>query len=255
MIRKNIALLLNILFWSSPVLFLLGWQIVLIFPHYLWILIVFSILLLIPVSFEAAGRHFSWLMTFIAVNLILLLSSFYLFISLIASPWILRFLWILLLWYLYHYFWEAKKALRSGNNDLFNPIVMSGGLVIAFFSTASLFGLQSFLSLSPWPLLAALILVLFLNTRSIAFIQGWNRPQDRILWPFLSLFVTEIVMMLSLLPLNYLISGILSTLAYYSALNFVRLYLNNNLKGHKIRNYAWFTAISLAIILLSARWL
>jgi hypothetical protein len=55
--------------------------------------------------------------------------------------------------------------------------------------------------------------------------------------------------------LNYLISGILSALAYYSVINFVRLYLENNLKRHKIRNYAWFTAVSLAIILLSARWL
>jgi len=255
MINKRLLLTANILFWLAPILFWLGWQLILIFPYYLWILVVASGLLLIPVSFEASGRRFSWLTFYIFLNLILLLASFYLFISLIASPWVLRFLWILLIWYFYYYFWEIKKKIVSGDNDFFSPIVMAGSLVTAFFSAASLFGLQSFLSLSPWPLLGALVFVLFLNIRSFAFIQGWNRRQDLILWPILAVFVSEIVMLLSLMPLNYLISGILSALAYYSALNFVRLYLNNNLKKHKIRNYAWFTAVSLAIILLSARWL
>ena len=253
--KKNSLFLINLIFWSSPLLFWIGWQIVLVFPHSLWVLALVSALILLPVAFESSGRRFSWATLFIFINLSLLLGSFYLFIALIASPWVLRLLWLFIIWYLYRYLWEAKKYAGSGQTDFFAPIAAVGGLVSVFFSAASLFGLQSFLSLSPWPLLAALLPVLFLNIRAAAFIQGWNKSQDFPLWPVLSLFVAQIVMMLTFLPLNYLISGILSALAYYSAFNFVRLYLNNNLKGHKIRNYAWFTAISLAVILLSARWL
>jgi hypothetical protein len=90
---------------------------------------------------------------------------------------------------------------------------------------------------------------------SLAFSQGWNRPQDFWLWPLSSLMISEIALMFTLLPLNYLIAGILCALAYYSVLNFIRLYLNNNLSARKIKNYALFTAISLIIILLTARWL
>ena len=92
------------------------------------------------------------------------------------------------------------------------------------------------------------------NSRSISISHGWNKKSDYIMWPILSFLILEIAMLFTFLPLNYLIAGILCTLAYYSVINFVRLYLNKALTRRKIKNYAWFTGISLLIILLTARW-
>ncbi len=255
MLKKNLALLFNWYFWLTPILFYLGWRIAVIYPSSLWIVVLAACILLIPSVYEATERRLSWLSVAIYVNLAVLIVSFYLFISLIASPWILSLLWLIMLWHLYRYLLFVKKFVAIKQNDYFIPIAFVSSLAASFFAAASLFGLQSFLTLSPWPLLVVFFVLLIINTEALAIIQGWQNKRNQIIWPLIAFFTAEITMMITLLPLNYLISGILSALAYYSVINFVRLYLENNLKRHKIRNYAWFTAVSLAIILLSARWL
>lgn len=255
MLKKRLSSLLTGLFWIAPLCFWIGWQIILLYPSAFWILIVVSLLLLLPVSYEAANRKRGWRFGFIFINLGLLLGLFYLFISLLAVNWVVQLLWLAILWYLYRYLGTAKKAAQGIKPVEWAHISLSGSLVVIFLASISLFGLQAFLSLSPWPLLGALAVIALLNTRALAFSQGWNGQNDLWLWPFLSLLTVEIVMMLSLLPLNYLIAGILSALAYYSAINFVRLYLTKSLTKRKIKSYAWFIAISLVIILLTARWL
>ncbi len=255
MLKKKILSLLKILFWGSPLIFWLGWQLVLLRPTALWLLLVVSLFLLVGWAYEVVGYRIGWRLLFTFAGPALLVSSFYLFISLLALPWLIQFFWLLLILYLYRYFRLARLIGQSQDKGEWSQAVLYGGLVTVFLASASLFGLQAFLSLSPWPLLAALSVVLLINTRTVAYAQGWNGAGELWLWPGLSLLVTEIAMMLSLMPLNYLIAGILSALAYYSAINFLRLYLTNKLSGRKIRNYAWFTAVSLAIILLTARWL
>lgn len=255
MIKKRLQTLLKVLFWLAPICFWLGWQIILIYPASFWLLFVVSALILILVVFEAADYRFSKQGIYIFIHLTLLLSSFYLFISLLSSLLIPQLLWLLMLVHLYRYLWSIKSLKEDEKSEDWSQISIYGSLITVFLVSTSLFGLQSFLSLSPWPLLAGLAIVFFLNTETLAFSQGWQKMKNKFFWVILSFLVTEIAMMLTLLPLNYLVMGILSTLTYYSAINFTRLYLNNNLKKYKIRNYAWFTGIGLIIILLTARWL
>ncbi len=255
MIIKKISLIPKVLFWIAPVCFWLGWQLIVSYPHALWILVVASVVLLLPVAYEAAGRKFSWHFFFVFISSALLLNSFYLFLSLLSLAWLTQTLFLLMVWHLYRYFIASKKAAKGDERAEWAQISLYGGLLTIFLAAVSLFGLQSFLSLSPWPLLLLFLLVLFINTRAIAFSQFWNKREDWYLWPLLALLTGEIAMMLTLLPLNYLIAAILCTLAYYSVINFARLYLNGYLSGRKIKNYALFTAISLVAILLTARWL
>lgn len=255
MIIKKISLILKLIFWSAPIFFWLGWQLVVYYPHAFWILIVASLALLLLVAYEAVGRKFSQRFLFIYAASALLLSNFYLFLSLLSRPWLTQFLCLLMVWHLYRYLIATKKAANGDEQSEWAQISLYGGLLTVFLAATSMFGLQSFLSLSPWPLLLLFIVVLFINTQVIAFSQSWRKQENWYLWPILALLTGEIAMMLTLLPLNYLISAILCTLAYYSVINFARLYLNNNLSGRKIKNYALFTAISLIVILLTARWL
>jgi len=255
MFKIRLSLFLSILFWLAPLCFFLGWQVVLYYPSLFPAVVIISLLLLIPVAYEAAGRKRGWRAGFIFISLGLLLSSFFLFISFLSSRWLVQLLWLPIIYYFYRYFWTIKKIDSTGSAAEWAQVSLYGGLLTIFLTASSLFGLQAFLSLSPWPLLAAFAIILLANTQALAFSQGWNNKAYFWLWPFLTLIIAEIAMMLTLLPLNYLISGILTALAYYSALNFIRLYLNNSLTKRKIKNYAWFTAISLIVILLTARWL
>ncbi len=255
MLSKKISLFLKFLLWGSPLLFWLGWQIILVYPNSLWILALATVALLLPALFELGGRVFDRRFAFSLIATSLLLGSFYLFISLLANNIVVQILWLIMIWHLYRYLFASRKYIVSGDINDWAQMSLYAGLVTIFLASASLFGLQAFLSLSPWPLLGVLTLVLLANTSSLAYSQGWYVKENMWLWPWLSLMVAEIAMMISFLPLNYLISGILSTLAYYSAINFVRLYLTKKLSGRRIKNYALFTVISLAVILLTARWL
>jgi len=255
MLKKELSLLLKILFWASPVIFWSVWQIIMVRPELFWVLASSSLILLLPVAYEAAGRKKNWRFLYILLSLLLSLASYYLFISFLASPWQVELLWLLVLVYFYRYLWAAKKMANGGEAGDWMLITMYGCLFTYFLASSSLFGLQSFLSLSPWLLLLAFIPFVFASIRSLAFSQGWNHHKDIWIWPLLTLLSLQIAMMLLLLPLNYLVAGILNTLAFYSMVNFLRLYNNKNLTRRKIKNYAWFSALSLIIILLTARWL
>ncbi|MBN2884537.1 hypothetical protein JXE04_01280 [Patescibacteria group bacterium] len=252
---KQLDFIFKFIFWASPFLFWLGWQIVLSYPHGLWALLLISTILLIIVAHESAQRTWRWQFIFIFISLALLMNGFYLFISLIASAWIVQLLWLLMIWYLYNYLSRIIKMNKTTDRTEWALMSLYGGLFTTFFVSATLFGFQAFLGLSPWPLLLLFLIIVFVNTRSLAYTQSWNDREYLGFWFFLALLVTEIVIMISLLPLNYLIAGILSTLAYYSVINFARLYIQGSLTKRKIKNYAWFTALSLALILLTARWL
>lgn len=253
--KQRLLLLLKVVYWISPIIFWLTWQIVLSNPQRLWYLLVAILILLVPVSFEAAGRKRNRRFFFIFLNLGMLWSSFYLFISFLESSWQIAALWLLLLIYIYRYLFAAARMSSGNSPEDWKLASLYGSLLTVFLASASFFGLQSFLSLSPWLLLASFVPFVLASNYSLAYSQDWLRQEDGWLWALLSVLPLQIVMMLSLLPLNYLITGILSTLAYYSMINFVRLYSNKNLTRRKIKNYAWFTALSLIAILLSARWL
>jgi hypothetical protein len=252
---KKLDYILRFIFWASPLFFWVGWQFILFHPYGLWILMAVSTFLLIFVAYEFAGHKWNQQFLFTFISLGLLLNSFYLFISLIASQWIGQLLWLLMLWYLYSYILTAAKIKKTADLTEWRLMSLYGGLYTTFFAAATLFGFRAFLSLSPWPLLLIFLIIVFANTRALAYAQSWNDRKYLGFWFFLSLLITEIAMMLSLLPLNYLIAAILSTLAYYSVINFARLYINGKLTKRKITNYAWFTALSLVFILLTARWL
>lgn len=252
---KKLDYILKFIFWLSPILFWLAWQFVVSYPHALWILLAASTLLLVLVAYEFTGCKWGWRFLFTFISLSLLLNSFYLFISLIASQWIVQMLWLLIVWYLYSYLFTAAKIDKGIDADGCALISLYGGLYTAFFFAATLFGFRAFLNLSLWPLLLIFLIITFLNTRALSYAQSWNGREYFGFWFFLSLLSTEIVMMISLLPLNYLVAAILSTLAYYSIINFARLYINDRLTKRKIRNYAWFISLSLIFILLTARWL
>jgi len=254
MMKKYFLSFLKLIFWLTPVILWLFWQIILIKPVYFWILLPISIMLVFLVTYEAIGRKLNKYFFITSFDLAVFVASFYLFSSLITPGWWLQIIWFYFVWHLYSYLISLRNYhLARVNYFLYFSAYSS--LVSFFLFSSLLFGLQSFLGFSSASLLIAVFPLIFLNIMSVAIIQGWDKLKRPWFWLFLALLSLEFMVVLTLLPLNYLILGVLSVLFHYSIFNFVRLYLINRLTKTKIKNYTTFIIIGLLIIFLTARWL
>lgn len=254
MIKKYFLNFSKLLFWLTPVLLWLFWQIILIRPNYFWILLPFSALIVFLAASEAMSKKFNRYFFIVVLDLIVFVVSFYLFSSLLTPGWWLQLFWLYFVWHLYSYL----VSLRNYHLDKLNYFLYFSAyssLVSFFLFSSLLFGLQSFLSFSSWSLLLGIFPLIFLNIMSITVIQNWDKLRNSWFWLFLAFLSWEFIAILTLLPLSYLVLGALSVLFYYSIFNFVRLYLTNRLTKTKIKNYIIFIMISLLVIFLTARWL
>lgn len=254
MLKKYLRTLSSFLFWLSPLLFWLFWQIVLLNPHSFFTFIIIAGIIIPFVSYEVANRKFNKYFLSTLADLSIFVASIYFFSSLLKMGWGLQFLWFYFIWHLYRYLLSARNFHQEKKNE-FIYFSIYHSLVSIFLLGSLLFGLQSSLSLSVWPLLGIVSPLIFIVIVSLASIQGWLKLQPWFFWLFMTMLVVETMIVLSLLPLNFLVLGVLATLFYYSALNFIRLYLEKRLTKKRITNYAFFTIISLIIIFLTARWL
>ena len=253
--KNNYLQSLSVLFfWLSPLLFWLFWQFILFNPVHLYWFLLAIILCLSPVSYEVVGKRLNWNFVAIFYSLAFFVISFFLFSSLLKSGWPLQLLWLYFIWHLYRYLLSARNFYLEKKSE-FSYFIIYHLLISVFLFSSLVFGVQSFLSLAVWPLLAISLPVFFFSLLSLAWIETWLKNYKWWFWFLFALLTTEIILALSWLPLSFIILGILSTLFYYSTLNFTRLYIDNRLTAKKIKNYAIFTIVSLIIIFLTARWL
>jgi hypothetical protein len=252
--KKYFSNFSKLLFWLTPVLFWFFWQIILDRPNYFWILLPLSIFILLLATNEAMGKKLNKYFLIVFLDLAVFVASFYLFSSLLIPGWWLQIFWFYFVWHLYSYL-NSLRNYHLGRVNYFLYFSAYSSLVSFFLFSSFLFGLQSLLSFSPWSLLLGVFPLILLNIISIATIQAWNKSRGFSFWLFLAFLSWEFIAVLTLLPLNYLVLGVLSVLFYYSIFNFVRLYLTSRLTKTKIKNYIIFIMISLLVIFLTARWL
>lgn len=254
MIKKYLQSLASFLFWVFPILIWLFWQLIVLNPQNFFRLLIIAIIFLPFVTYEAVNRKFKQSYFLVIVELIIFITTIYFFSSLIKVGWGLQLIWIYFIWHLYRYLIFVRKYYTEKKLD-FIDFSFYHSLVNIFLLSSLIFGLQVTLSLSFWPLLAASAPLVLISIISLAIRQNWFRSASWRFWLFLAILELETLLVLSFLPLNYLVSGVLAALFYYSALNFSRLYFENRLTRKKIKNYALFTIVSLIIIFLTARWL
>lgn len=254
MMKKYLQFLTSTLFWIFPLLVWLFWQLVMHEPHDFFIYLIISIAIIPLVAYEAVNHNLKQSLVLVSVDLLIFLSAIYFFSSLIKMGQGLNLIWIYFVWHLYRYLLSARNY-YSGKKKDFVDFIFYHSLVNLFLLSSLIFGLQVSLSLSIWPLLAIGAPSILISIVSLAIRQQWLKLASWQFWLFLTILELEILIALSFLPLSYLVLGILSTLFYYSVLNFSRLYFEDRLTRKKIKNYTLFTIISLIIIFLTARWL
>lgn len=254
MLNKYFLNFSKLVFWLAPVLIWIFWQLILLKPNLFWEFFVLALALVVIAAVEAVGPRLNKFFLVATLDLLIFVAAFFLFLSLLTPGWLLQFILIYFVWHLYAYFISIKKF-QSKKVSYFQYFSSYNSLVSFFLFSSLFFGLQSFLNWSPWILIVIISPLVLANMLSIAFIQSWLNLKSLWFWLFLSLIVVEFIFVLTLLPFNYLVLGILSVLFYYSIFNFTRLYLTNRLTKSKIKNYSLFIVISLLIIFLTTRWL
>lgn len=254
MIKRNIQALTTLLFWIAPVLIWFFWQLIIIKPHNFFIYLIIAIGIVPFIAYEAVNKSLKQDYYLVLAELTIFVGAIYFFSSLIKVGWGLQIIWLYFIWHLYRYLTTARQH-YSGKKLDFIDFSFYHSLVNIFILSSLIFGLQVTLSLSVWPLLALAAPLVSLSVILLAIRQKWFKQSSWRFWAFLAILELEALLVLSFLPLNYLVLGVLSALFYYSALNFTRLYFEDRLSRKKIKNYALFTIISLIIIFLTARWL
>lgn len=198
----------------------------------------------------------SWWNFFILPGL--MYASIIAYTVLLANKTIIQFLFLLnvillyfYLRYVYYYLFRpaAYKPFSIEN------ISSYGNFLTFFLISAAAYGLQSFLNLRVWLLMA---MVLFAAGLIIYQIIWANKIDFKKSLPYIlinCLILAELSWSLSFLPLNHNVSGLTLAICYYMLMGLSRHHLLGGLDKSKIKLYLSFGFISILIVLLTARWL
>lgn len=130
-----------------------------------------------------------------------------------------------------------------------------GNFLTFFLVSAAVYGLQSFLNLRVWLLMAVILFVAALIIYQIIWANKINFKKSLPCVLINCLILIELSWSLSFLPLNHNVSGLTLAICYYMLIGLSRHYLLGGLDKNKIKLYLSFGFISILIILLTARWL
>lgn len=196
-----------------------------------------------------------WTLAILPLSFLIAIS---IFTSLQSSGLLVQALFIVLFIFLFsyfknlYYFWSRPDLYKEED---FNVIKSYGSFLVVFFASASLYGLQSFLNLTVWPMMlifTALVLSLSYLNLDVA------DSNPKTVWQFsviLTLIITEMALVFTFLPLSYGVSAMSIGIFYYLLINLTRLYLQKSLTSKKIKLYLLISSAGLAIMLLTARWI
>jgi len=229
-----------------------------IWPELFYISVGVSVILTIALTFflKTPERTVPWWM--VAILPVSFLVSMAVYISLQTNGIFIQILFLALAIFLFdyfknlYYFWNRPELFKEEN---YSTIRAYGSLLVVFFAAADLYGLQSLLSLTVWPIfllfIAVIIAVAYLNL-------NLEISDKKTTWQFtllISWLITEMAWVFIFLPLNYNVSALSIGIVYYLLINLARLYLQKALTSKKIKLYLILSYAGLAILLFTARWL
>jgi len=229
-----------------------------IWPELFYISLGLSAALIIAFTFflkKPERRTPWWLMAILPLCFLISITTF---ISLQANGFLIQLLFLVLAIFLFnyfknlYYFWNRPELYQEEN---YGSIRAYGSFLVIFFSAADLFGLQSLLSLTVWPMFLMFSVVLL----GVAYLNlDLEKSDNKTTWQFSIIttwLIAEMAWVFVFLPLNYNVSALSIAIIYYLIINLTRLYLQKALTPKKIKLYLILSYAGLAILLFTANWL
>lgn len=202
---------------------------------------------------NSANQH--WLFFIITPSLFFL--SLALFVATLTSHFWIQIIFLVNAWFMFSYlrnvYYYAAYEAPERENQL-DSLLLSGGFLIIFCSASTLYGLQSFLSLS-----FILLLLAFSPVAFLVFAQFIIFPKNKILFkgPVILaavLALLELAYVFSLLPLNYTVLGLMLAVVYYFLLMTLRFWGRGELDRRHIKSPLIISIIIIFFLLLTAIW-
>ncbi len=129
-----------------------------------------------------------------------------------------------------------------------------GNFLSYFFISSLIFGLQSFVNASVWPLL----LLIILASGVLVYQMIWasiDKIKENLIYIAVScLILAELAGAIFYLPFNFNIMGLSLAIIYYVMTGLIRVRLRGTLNKRIIKVYLGVGIASIFIILLTARW-
>ena len=151
-----------------------------------------------------------------------------------------------------YYFWQRPDLYKQDDHIIIRAY---GSFLVIFFSAAALYGLQSLISLTVWPMMIVFAIIVFGITSINLLLEN---PEKKTTWQFsvmITWLIVQMAVVFTFLPLNYNVSALSVGIVYYLLINLARLYLQKALPAKKVKLYLILSYAGLAILLITARWL
>ncbi len=229
-------------------------------PEFFYSALALSVLIItLGVKYLFQKHQVFWL-PFIAPPLLFFI-SFSAYAAIIVGSFWIQLTRLLTVWFLFsylrgiYYFFSAAEEERQKWRTKIDNLLLSGGFLMAFSSTAFLFDLPAFLN---WPLyyllLSAILMMSLLLWQFRLLPKEGAIKSPWLLWLGV-LVLTELVGIFSLLPLNFNILALFLAIFYYLVLVIIRLFENGALNRRAIKLPLIMAAIIILALLLTSRWL
>lgn len=150
--------------------------------------------------------------------------------------------------YLRYYKPEKYAAYSMGN------ILGFLNIVIFYLFTASVFGYILYLEFPIWAGTALIVFVTSLASFQVHTLQGISLQQS---WPYtviITLLVAEFFWTINFLPSSIYVNAFILTIMYYAMMGISKNHLLGILHRGIIARYLMISVISLAFVLISAKW-
>lgn len=233
-------------------------QVYFIWPELLYFSLGLSVALTVALAFllkTPEHKNPWWFFAILPISFLITITTY---ISLQSNSWLVQLLFVVLLIFLFnyfknlYYFWHRQDLYQEEDSNIINAY---GGFLVVFLAAADLYGLQSLLGLTVWPM----FLIFSLIVLAIVYLNiNLNNLNKKTIWSFTiinTFLITEMALVFIFLPLSYNISALSIGIVYYLIVNLTRLYLQQALTPKKIKLYLIISYAGLAILLLTARWL
>lgn len=229
------------------------------FPRLVYVILVllFSLTFFVARQFILASEKKDNIINVVSLPVLFVFGS--VFVSFfILDKWIIHFLFFVDLIFLYYYFKIMYYYFLRF--DLYQKIKMEnlsayGNFLAFYFMAVSFFGLQLFLDIAVWKLIAFLVLIVFLVIFQVSWAKEIGHETSFFYALLLSLVMLELAWGISFLTLSYYILGLLLAVSFYVLIGLVKFYLFGSLNKEKVKLYLAFGLSSILIVLLTARWI
>ncbi len=226
--------------------------------NFLYFAAILSCLLIFITTKFIVGRDFgSRFFNYSILPALFVLSSFFYFLFL-HSKIFLQLVFFVNLIFLYFYFknlFLLFNYAKFEKRDYFNNVFFYASFLVVFFFSSSFFGMLSLLGISVWPLIILVLPIFGMLAYNIIWINKINLRLGLLYILLVCVVFFELTWVLSFLPFNYNILGLILAIFYYMFSGLLKFHLKNILNSKLVKVYLSLGFLSIIIILLTAKWM